>query len=610
MRRAVRFLAAALTAATLAAGLLVTSPADAETLRRSLGTWGAPAQADGFSHFSYVNPDAPKGGRIVIGYPGTFDSVNGLILRGVPPRSLSITLDSLMTAAADKLGAVYPLIAESVVLADDLSWAAFNLNAAARFHDGAPITAQDVVFTWEALQAHGSPFLRAFLDKVTGVAAEGPRRVKITLSTTGQIKPIIDFAQAMAPRPKHWWTAEGRDIAKTTLEPPLSSGPYRIAAVDAGRSIAYERVADYWAKDLPVNRGLNNFDQIRFDYYRDDEVLFEAFKSGAVDFRLEHRAQRWVTGYDFPAMKDGRARKEAIPTKLPLGAQGYRLNMRRPLFADARVREALTYLFDFPWIHKNILSGQYIRTRSNFPNSEYGAAGPPSEAELALLRPLADDLDPRALTQSYVPPGDEGDGRANLRAALRLFKEAGWELKDGVLRNVQTGEPFRFEFVDDNPSLNRVTEPYVASLRRAGIVAEIRNVDSAQMKRRQDDFDFDVTTLHLAFYPPPGAELLSYFGSAAADVKGSANHSGIKSRAVDELIAKALAARDEESAKVAMRALDRALLWRFAFIPHWYNPESWAAWRDVFGRPEGPPPAYDMAFRQTWVPAAWWVKPQ
>lgn len=602
MKRAVLF-GAALLAATVAAG-----PASAETLRRSLGTWGAPALADGFAHFPYVNPQAPKGGRIVIGYPGSFDSVNGLILRGVTPRSLPITQDTLMTASAAELGAVYPLIAESVALADDLSWAAFNLNPAARFHDGAPITAQDVVFTWDSLQAHGSPFTRAFLDKVTGVTAESPRRVKITLSTTGQIKPIIDFAQTLAPLPKHWWTTDGRDISKTTLEPPLSSGSYRIVAVDAGRSIAYERVADYWAKDLPVNRGLHNFDQVRFDYYRDDEVLFEAFKSGVVDFRLEHRAQRWVSGYDFPAMKNGQAVKGVLPTKLPLGAQGYRFNLRRPLFADARVREALIYLFDFPWIHKNILSGQYVRTRSNFPNSDYGASGPPSAAELALLAPLADDLDPRALTQAYVPPGDEGDGRANLRAALRLFKEAGWELNDGVLRNAQTGEPFRFEFVDDNPSLNRITEPYIASLRRAGISAEIRNVDSAQMKRRQDDFDFDVTTVHLAFYPPPGAELLSYFGSAAADVKGSANHSGVKSRAVDVLVQQALAARDEESAKIAMRALDRALLWRFAFVPHWYNPESWVAWRDKFDRPNGPPPAYDMAFRQTWVPATWWAK--
>lgn len=584
--------------------------AAAESARRSLSVWGAPALPDDFAHFPYADPAAPKGGRIVVGYPGTFDNLNPLILRGMTPRSLPVALDSLMTASADEIGAVYPLIAESATLADDLSGATFNLNPAARFHDGAPITADDVVFTWEALQAYGDPFAKAFLDKVTAVRALSPRQVEIAVSTKGSIKPIIDFAAAMAPRPKHWWTAEGRDISKTSLEPPLGSGPYRVAAAESGRSIVYERVADYWGRDLPVNRGLHNFDQIKFDYYRDDEVLFEALKSGAVDLRFEHRAQRWVGGYDFPAIADGRVKKAVLPTKSPLGAQGYRLNLRRPLFADARVREGLSYLFDFAWIHKNILAGQYVRTRSNFPNSDYGASGPPDEAELALLRPLADDLDPRALTQAFVPPGDDGDGRSNLRAALRLFKEAGWELKDGVLTNVKTGEPFKFEFVDDNPALNRITEPYVASLKRAGIAAAVRNVDSAQMKRRQDDFDFDVTAVHLAFYPPPGTELKSYFGSAAADVKGSANHSGVKSRAVDALIDAALAATDEQSAKTAMRALDRALLWRFAFIPHWYNPETWIAYWDKFGRPDRPPPAYDLGFRATWIPATWWAKPQ
>lgn len=603
------FIRAAATAAT-AAALIAWNPtpaAAAETPRRSLSVWGAPALPDDFTHFPYAVPDAPKGGRLIVGYPGSFDSLNPLILRGVTPRSLSITHDALMTASADELGAVYPLIAESVVLADDLSTATFNLNPAARFHDGAPITAADVVFTWDALQAHGDPFVKAFLDKVTAVRAVDPLTVEITLSTVGSIKPVIDFAVSMAPRPKHWWTAGDRDISKTTLEPPLGSGPYRTASADSGRSVVYERVAGYWAADLPVNRGLHNFDQIRFDYYRDDEVLFEALKSGAVDLRFEHRAQRWVGGYDFPAATDGRVKKAVAPTKIPMGAQGYRLNLRRPQFADPRVREGLNYLFDFDWLHKNILAGQYVRTLSNFPNSAYAATGAPDAAELALLRPLADDLDPRALTDVFTPPGNGGDGRANLRAALRLFQEAGWEVKNGVLTNVRTGEPFTFEFVDDNPSLNRITEPFIAALKRAGIAATLRNVDSAQMKRRLDDFDFDVTAIHLAFYPPPGAELKSYFGSAAADVKGAANHSGVKSRAVDALIDAALAAPDEQSAQTAMRALDRALLWRFAFIPHWYNPETWIAYWDKFGRPDGTPPAYDQRFRSTWVPATWWA---
>lgn len=578
--------------------------AELTTRHHALALWGVPALAADFQHFPYVNPDAPKGGSIVIGAPGTFDTLNALILRGIAPRTLGLTEESLMTDSGDELGVAYGQLAESVELPDDRSWAIFHLRPEARWHDGVPVTAADFVYAWDSIQAYGNPFVKSFLEKTAGVEALDEHRLRVRFTTTGETKPILDFATTISPRPKHWWTAAGRDISKTTLEPPLGSGPYRVAALDPGRSITYARVSDHWGRDLPVYRGLNNFDTVRIDYYRDDDVMFEAFKAGAFDFRSENRAQRWATGYDFPAFKDGRVLRRAEKSELPLGAQGFRLNARRPQLADVRVREALNWLFDFAWIHKNILYDQYTRTKSNFPNSDYGASGPPTAAELAVLEPLRQRLDPRVLTQPFEPPGGE-DARANLRMALKLFREAGWELKDGRLVNSATGQPFTLEFVDDSPSLARVIEPYIANLKRAGIEATLRIVDTAQMQVRSDEFDFDVTVVNFNFFPPPGPELWSYFGSAAADTKGSANYSGIKDPAVDTLIGVVLGSHDEATVKAATRALDRALLWGFYMVPQWYSGENWLAWWDKFAAPARWP-RYDLAFRNNWFPAWWW----
>ncbi|MCW0208236.1 MAG: extracellular solute-binding protein, partial [Achromobacter sp.] len=314
-------------AATL---LSLASPALADSVTvPALKQFGEPRFQPGFTHFPHVNPDAPKGGAVTLAERGSFDSLNGLILRGVRPRTLGLISDALMVGSGWELDAAYGALAESVELPDDRSWAVFTLRKEARWHDGVPLTAQDVVFTWDMIQAHGAPFIKSFLDHIAKVEALDDRRVKITLTGTGEIKPIIDFAVTLAPQPKHWWTANGRDISKTILEPPLGSGPYRIKAVDAGRSITYERVADYWGKDLPTSRGFHNFRSVKVDYYRDDDVMFEAFKAGAYDFRGEYRAQRWSTGYDFPAAKDGRILKIEVPSELPLGAQGFRMNTRR-----------------------------------------------------------------------------------------------------------------------------------------------------------------------------------------------------------------------------------------------------------------------------------------
>jgi len=597
--------------AAVAAILALSAPALADTARtHALRQFGAPMFGPEFTHFPHANPDAPKGGTVTLASPGTFDSLNGLILRGVQPRTLGLISDSLMTGSGWELDAAYGLLAESVEVPEDRSWAVFNLRASARWHDGTPVTAQDIVFTWEAVQAHGAPFIKSFLDRVAGVEALDDRRLRIALKTRGEIKPIIDFGTAMPVQPKHWWTAQGRDISKTMLEPPLGSGPYRIKAVDPGRSLTFERVADYWGRDLAVNRGFYNFDVVKVDFYRDDDVMFEAFKAGAYDLRAENRAQRWTTGYDFPAATDGRVERRAIKSELPLGAQGYRFNLRRAKFADPRVREAFGYLFDFEWIRRNILYGQYTRTTSNFPNSGYGAKGLPTPAERALLEPHRAKLPERLFTQPFEPPATDGSGnnRANVRKAYELFKAAGWETRDGKLVNVKTGEPMTIEFLDGTGSLTRVNQPYVETLRRAGIDAQIRIVDTAQFQKRSDESDFDVVVVNFNFFSPPGTELRSYFGSAAADVPGSANRAGIKDPVADELIEKVIAAKDLDSLQAATRALDRVLLWGFYMVPHWYNPESWVAYWAKFGWPETVA-KYDMALRNTGFPATWWVDP-
>ncbi|WP_207458017.1 extracellular solute-binding protein [Azospirillum sp. SYSU D00513] len=605
MRRA---LAVMLTAFALS-GAQPAGLAGAETVQ-ALKQFGEPMFKPGFTHFPHANPDAPKGGAVTLAAPGSFDSLNPIILRGVIPRTLGLIADPLMTGSGWELDAAYGVLAESVELAEDRSWAVFRLRDKARWHDGTPITAGDVVFAWDSIQAHGSPFLRSFLDRVERVEAPDPRSVRIALKTRGEIKPILDFATSIVPQPKHWWTANGRDISKTTLEPPLGSGPYRIASVDPGRSISYERVADYWGKDLPTTRGFNNFGTVKVDFYRDDDVMFEAFKAGAYDFRAENRAQRWTIGYDFPAVKDGRVERRAIASELPLGAQGFRLNTRRAKFADPKVREALGYLFDFEWIRKNILYGQYSRTTSNFPNSGFGAKGPPAPEELALLEPWRGKLPERVFTQPFEPPVTDGSGnnRAQTREALRLFREAGWEQRNGKLTNVRSGEPLTIEFLDGSGALSRVIQPYVESLRKVGIDASYRIVDTAQFQARTDEFDFDVVIANFNFFTPPGTELRSYFGSASAEVKGSANYAGIREPAADALIEAALAAKDLESVQAATRALDRVLLWGFYMIPHWYNPESWVAYRTVFGWPETSA-KYDLAFRNNGFPATWWLDP-
>ena len=569
----------------------------------AMAEFGEPLYGPDMRHWPYANPDAPKGGSVVLGAFGSFDSLNTYILRGQWPAGIGFIGDSLMTGSGDELSSAYGLIAESAEYPEDKSWIIFNLRPEARWHDGQPITADDFKFAFDTIKQYGRPFLQSFYEDVSGIEVLDPHRLKFTFKTRNSMKPLLTVAQS-SPLPRHWWNANGRDITKTTLEPLLGNGAYRIKAVDPGRSITYERVADYWAADLPVNRGLNNFDQIRYDYYLDDTVLFEAFMAGRIDYRQENRAQRWNQGYDVPAVKDGNLIKRVVPDETPRGTQGYIFNLRRPQFQDVRVREAINLLYDFESVQRTLLFGEYKRVKSWFPNSEFGASGPPTPAELAILEKYKDKVRPEVLTKAYEPPVTDGSGniRNNLREALRLFREAGWELKNNRLVNA-AGDQMRMEILLVSPALVRVTEPFVQNARRAGIDASVRVVDTSQYQVRVDDFDYDLLAVSLNFFPPPGAEQRSYFGSAAADVRGSANIPGIKDPVVDGLIEELIGAKDLPTLAATNRALDRVLLWGWYQIPQWYNDESWLVYWNKFGYPEKKA-RYSIGFPGTWWTAA------
>lgn len=568
----------------------------------AIAEFGAPLYPPDMPHFPYVNPAAPKGGSVTLGAFGSFDSLNILIERGTWPTGIGLTNDSLMAGSSDELFAAYGLIAETVEYPADKSWIIFNLRPQARWHDGHPITAEDFVFAFDFIRKDGRLFLRSFYDDIESCAALEPRRLKCVMRTKNTMKPLM-AAAGLNPVAKHYWTQPGRDLSKTYLEPALDSGPYRIKSVESGRSIVYERVKDHWAADLPIRRGTNNFDEIRYEYYRDDTVMFEAFMAGRSDFWAENRAARWATGYNVDPVKSGRIIRWEAEDNEPRGVMGYVFNTRRPQFNDIRIRKALNYLYDFETTQRQLLYGQYKRVKSWFPNSEYGAKGPPTAEELAILAPFKDKLPEEALSQAFEPPLTDGSGqnRANQREAFRLFKEAGWELKNGKLLHVASGQPFKFEILMRDPGFVRVTEPFVQGLKKAGIEAEIRVVDTAQYQVRTDEYDFDMVVLGLTFYPPPGPELRSYYASAVADVKGQGNFAAIRDPVVDALLDKITSGTDLPTIQAQTRAMDRALLWGWYLIPLWYADTDRLAYWDRFSKPEVRG-KYSVGF-----PATWWL---
>jgi microcin C transport system substrate-binding protein len=573
-------------------------PATAVWKGPALSMYGDLKYGPGFTHFEYVNPRAPKGGQLRMPGITTFDNLNPFILKGVPATGAGMVFDTLMAGSDDEPFSYYGLVAETVETPADRSWAAFTLRAQARFHDGSPITVEDVVWTFETLKTRGHPQYRAYYAAVTSAGTVGPRTVKFTFKPGDNRELPLILGQLPVLSKRYWST---RDFEKTTLEPPLGSGPYRVESVDPGRSITYRRVPDYWGAPLPVNVGRNNFDTIRVDYYRDFTVALEAFKAGAFDVNIENSAKQWAKNYEGPALRQGLIKKEQIPNQLPQGMQGFVFNTRRPIFRDRRVRQALTAAFDFEWSNQHLFHGAYVRTGSYFANSELAATGLPSPDELDVLAPLRAELPPEVFTREYRPPVSDGSGydRKNLLAALALLAEAGWVVRDGRLVNAATGEPMTFEILLDDPSWERIALPMAKNFERLGVRVRVRTVDTPQYQYRLDHFDFDMLVSIWGQSLSPGNEQRDFWSSEAADTPGSRNVAGIKSRAVDKLIDLVIGAPDRTSLVTRTRALDRALLWGHYVIPNFHiNVHRIASW-DKFGRP-AVPPKYAIGFPDTW----------
>ena len=564
---------------------------------------GTPKYGADFSHFDYVNPDAPKGGHVRLSQTGTFDNLNPFILKGVSAGFLGLTFESLMTSSSDEAFSQYGLIAGHIEFPADRSSVTFTLRKEAHWHDGTPITVEDVIFSFETLTKKGSPFYRVYYADVTGVEDLGERRVKFTFSAgENRELPLIVGQRSILPK-KYFDT---HDFEITTLEPILGSGPYAVDLVEPGRTISYRRVGDYWGADLAVNRGRNNFDFIRIDYYRDDTVALEAFKAHEFDWRFENTAKVWAKSYDGPAGDAGLIIKVEIPHEQSTGLSAFVFNTRRPQFADRRVREALGLAFDYEWTNKNLFFGTYTRTNSYFSNSELASEGLPGTAELALLEPYRGQVPDDVFATEFVPPKTDGSGniRRNLRAANKLLRAAGWVIKDSKLVQGETGAPFEFEFLlQSGGAVERIVQAFARNLERLGIAVNIRLVDPAQYQNRIQDFDFDMMWGGFGQSLSPGNEQRDFWGSDAADVAGSRNLIGIRDAVVDDLIEAVVAASDREALIAACRALDRVLLWGHYVVPLWHLRSYRVAYWDIFGRPEITA-RYDHGF-----PSAWWIEP-
>lgn len=559
-------------------------------------------------YFDYVNPNAPKGGTYRFSFSATFDNLNPFIVAGnAPTLSLPVIVyESLMARSGDEPVSIYGLVAESITYPDDFSWGEFVLRDEARWNDGQPITPEDVIFSLELLKTQGSPQYRSSFADVTKVEQTGPRSVRFWFEGGDNRSSLYTVAQLYL-LPKHFW--KDREFAKPSIESPLGSGPYRVGKVDPGRSISYQRVKDHWSENLPLNRGRHNFDEIRHDYYRDISVEFEALLAGNVDLRWETLPTQWATGYDIDAVRNGRLIKAKLPFASATMYAGYFFNLRDPAFADRRVREAISYAFDFEWTNRMIFHGEYQRLQSYFENSELAATGLPSEAELELLEPYREQLPPQLFTEPFSSPTTDGTRaslRENLRKGAQLLQQAGWTNRDGLLVNAN-GEKLTFEVVTWDPFFERVTGPFVANLRLLGIDATQRTIDTAQWFGRMQNFDYD---MGIAFYMPqslsPGSELGEFFGSEYANQPGSRNYMGIDDPVVDALIEQVVSAPDRDTKVAAVRALDRVLLWNHFSIPHYYPPYIPVVYWNRFGRPETEADWYFLI----WHMSEWWIDPE
>ena len=559
----------------------------------ALSLTGTPKYNAAMTHFEYVNPQAPKGGELRLSAIGTFDNLNPFTIKGNAARGVRLIYDQLMEPSLDEGSTAYCLLCEWVAFPDDFSTVTFKLRQGPQFHDGKPITVDDVIFSLFALKK-ANPFYRQYYKNVVRAEKTGDQQVTFYFDQKNN-RELPFIVGELTVIPKHYWTGtnkkgEPRDLSKTTLEPPLGSGPYRIGPFKTGQTFSLERVSDYWGKDHPVQVGQYNFDTLKFDYFQDSSIAFEAFKADNFDFYYENSSLNWARNYNFKSLNKGKVKKrQDIVLRNPQGMQGFVFNTRRAKFADIRVREALSRAYNFEWAEENLFYKQYKRTTSFFENSDLASSGSPSADELALLTPLKDSIPAKAIGDTYTSFQHKGRGgtRKQLRAATRLLKQAGWSIRPGekVLRN-QKGEPLTIEFLIFAPTFQRVIQPYIKNLKQLGVQASIRLVDAPQYQKRLEMFDFDMVVGNFGQSESPGNEQRSFWGTKAADMHGSRNLAGIKSPAIDGLIEKIIFAKNRAELVTTTKALDRVLLFSHYVVPHWHAAFERIAYWDRFGQPK------------------------
>lgn len=577
----------------------ITSTAWADVIETTrLVGFGTAKYPQDFKHFDYVNPDAPKYGNVTYAQAGTYDNFNRYASRGVAAANSGELYDSLMYSPSDEIDSYYPLIAQSIRYSDDYSWLELTINPQARFHDGEPITAHDVEFTFNKFMTEGVAQYRVYYQDVKSVIAVDDLTVRIDMNVPNREK-LFSLAENTRVLPEHFW--QDKNLSEPLTEPPVGSGPYKISAYKPGQSVTYELVEDYWARDLPVNRGRNNFKTVQYDYYRDDTVMLEAFKAGEFDLRQETSAKFWVNSYTGSNFDLGYIKKEDIPHQNPAATQGFVFNTERSVFKDPKVREALNYAMDFEWMNSNMFYDQYSRTRSYFQNTDFEAKGLPSDAEKAILAPFKNQIPARVYTTEFAPPVTDGSGRIReqMRTAFALLKEAGWEVKDKVMTNVKTGEPFTFELMIYSPTTERIAIPLQKNLTLLGITMTIRSIDVTQYTKRLRDRDFDMVSSSFGANPYPSPNLMIQWHSSYLD--STYNTAGVQSPVIDALTQE-IAKSQEDSEKLTAlgRALDRVLTWNFYMIPQWYISQYRVATWDKFERPETMP-KYDLGIDTWWV---------
>ena len=581
--------------------LLVPNLARAQEPTHGLSLFGAPALGKNFAHYPYVNPQAPKGGELRVAAIGSFDNLNNFTIKGSAAEGLGMIYDTLMDASLDEPSTAYGLIAETVSHPADYASVTFVLRKQARFHDGSPVRAEDVAFSLEALRA-ANPFYRAYYRDVAGTDILGPHTIRIRFAARGNRELPLILGQ-LPILPKAYWTREGRSLEETTLDPPPGSGPYIIERINAGRSITYKRNENYWARDLNVAQGRFNFERIKYEYFGDDTIAFEALKAGDIDYRREFSSRIWATGYDIDAVTQNRLKLETVPLKNGKGMQAFIFNTRRSPFDDARVREALNWAYDFEWTNKNLFYGQYARTGSFFEGSELAATGKPDAAELKFLEPLRGQIPDKTFGPRIANPVADGSGniRTHLRKARALLEEAGWKIDAGKLKRGST--QFEMEFLLVQPAFERIVAPYIRNLERLGITARTRIIDPSQYQNRLNNYDFDAVVASFGQSLSPGNEQRDYWSSQSADTPGGKNLIGIRDPAVDALIEKLIFAASRAELVAATRALDRVLLSNHYVVPQWHAPHERLAYWQKLAHPARMP-GLALGFPDLWWHAA------